>query len=127
MAERDVRQAQIFAWTQRAFSEAQAISLPQRALRLLEEAVEAFQSVGGDPAMAHRLVDYVFSRPIGVLHQELGGVSVCVLALAAAAGLSADVEEHREVQRVLSKPISEFTQRNAAKNAAGLLMPATDE
>lgn len=35
-----------------------------------------------------------------------------VLALAAAAGLSADEEECREVQRVLNKPVSEFTARN---------------
>ena len=75
--------------------------------------------------MAHRLVDYVFSRPVGVLHQELGGVGVCILALAAAAGLSADEEERREVERVLAKPLDHFRQRNAAKNAAGFLAVAT--
>jgi len=47
---------------------------------------------------------------------------VCVLALAAAAGLSADEEECREMHRVLSKPLGEFTERNASKNAAGFLI-----
>lgn len=37
------------------------------------------------------------------------------LALAAASGLSADVEECHEIHRVLSKSVEEFTRRNAAK------------
>jgi hypothetical protein len=44
---------------------------------------------------------------------------VTVLLLAAAAGVSADEEEAREIHRVLSKPLREFSERNANKNAAG--------
>lgn len=120
--ERDTRQAKIFAWSKVAFGVEQSTSLPQRGVRLLEEAIEAFQAAGGDPGIAHKLVDFVFARPVGALHQELGGVGVCLLALAAAAGLSADEEERRELARVLAKPIDEFTRRNAAKNAAGFLV-----
>jgi|SRR5277367_1761673 len=120
--ERDGRQAQICAWATAAFSAEEATSLPQRGIRLLEEAVEAFQACGGIEEAAHRLVGFVFSRPPGEIGQELGGVGVTVLALAAAAGLSADVEERREVERILSKPIEEFTKRNEAKNAAGFLL-----
>lgn len=122
MKTRDQRQAAIFAWAKAAFSEEETTSLPQRGLRLLEEAVEAFQACGGDEETAARLVKYVFGRPPGDLGQELGGVGVTTLALAAAAGVSADEQEQREVARVLSKPISEFTQRNQAKNAAGFLL-----
>lgn len=125
--DRCARQDRIYAWAQQAFTVEQATSLPQRGLRLLEEAIEAFQAVKGDQQQAHQLVDYVFSRPAGVLHQELGGVSVTLLALTAAAGLCADEEEAREVTRVLAKPIEEFTRRNAAKNEAGFLAsPAAD-
>jgi NTP pyrophosphatase (non-canonical NTP hydrolase) len=116
---RDQRQATIASWAERAFSREEATSIPQRGLRLLEEAIEAFQACGGDEAIAHKLVSHVFGRPAGSVGQELGGVAVTVLALAAAAGLSADEEECREVHRVLSKPLGEFTQRNASKNAAG--------
>ena len=73
--------------------------------------------------MAHKLVTFVFARPAGTVGQELGGVAVTVLALAAAAGLSADEEEAREVHRVLSKPLREFSERNANKNAAGFKIP----
>lgn len=123
-APRDARQAQIAAWTREAFGVEQATSLPQRAVRLLEEALEAYQAAGGDPGMARKLVDFVFARPVGALRQELGGVGVCALALAAAAGLSADDEERREVERVLAKPVEHFRQRNAAKNEAGFLAVA---
>lgn len=120
-SKRDRRQADIFAWAKAAFAVEQATSLPQRGVRLLEEAIEAFQAVGGDPEMAHDLIDYVFGRPAGELRQELGGVGVCILALAAAAGISADEAERFEVERVLSKPLDHFRQRNAMKNAAGFL------
>jgi hypothetical protein len=42
-----------------------------------------------------------------------------LLALAAAAGLSADEAEVDEMLRVLNKPLEHFTARNEAKNAAG--------
>jgi hypothetical protein len=110
------------SWAEQAFGHDQASSLPQRGVRLLEEAIEAFQACGGDEAMAHKLVTFVFARPPGTVGQELGGVAVTTLLLAAAAGLSADNEECREMDRVLSKPVKEFTERNANKNAAGFLV-----
>jgi NTP pyrophosphatase (non-canonical NTP hydrolase) len=119
---RDVRQAKIAFWAEQAFGRDQATSLPQRGIRLLEEAIEAFQACGGTEAKAHELVTFVFGRDPGKIGQELGGVAVTTLALAAAAGLSADEEECREIRRVLSKPIAEFTERNARKNAAGFLV-----
>ena len=116
---RDQRQEMVASWAEQAFGRDQATSIPQRGLRLLEEAIEAFQACGGDEEMAKKLVAFVFARPPGTIGQELGGVAVTTLALAAAAGLSADEEECREIHRVLSKPVREFTERNANKNAAG--------
>jgi len=124
--DRDARQARIAHWTAQAFGQEQATSLPQRGLRLLEEAIEAFQACGGDEAIAHKLITYVFERPVGDIGQELGGVAVTTLALAAAAGLSADGEECREVDRVLAKPLQEFKARNASKVAAGFLISSKD-
>lgn len=116
---RDTRQQMLVSWAELAFGHAEATSVPQRGLRLLEEAIEAFQACGGDETMAHKLVAFVFARPAGTVGQELGGVAVTTLLLAAAANLSADEEECREIHRVLSKPLAEFTARNASKNAAG--------
>lgn len=119
---RDQRQRLVTHWAREAFGEAEATDLAQRGVRLLEEAIEAFQACGGDEVIALKLVSFVFARPAGTVGQELGGVAVTTLALAAAASLSADEEECREIARVLSKPIAEFSARNANKNAAGFKM-----
>ena len=117
--ERDERQKILREWAEKAFGAGQAASCAQRAVRLLEEAIELYQAAGCEPEMAHKLVDFVFSRPVGKVDQELGAVGVTALLFAEAAGLSADEVERTEMVRVLSKPIEVFTERNAAKNAAG--------
>lgn len=119
MTTRDERQTEAAVWCALAFGGGHASSVPQRGVRLLEEAIEAYQAAGGTEEMAQRLVSFVFSRPSGEISQEIGGVGVCLLALANAAGLSADYEEALEIARVLAKPASYFTARNEAKNAAG--------
>jgi hypothetical protein len=116
---RDSRQRKTAQWCAAAFGADHAASITQRGIRLAEEAIEAAQAAGCDPAMVHKLVDHVYSKPPGNLAQEIGGIGVTVLALAEAAGLSADSEEACEVSRVLSKPLSHFAARNKAKNDAG--------
>lgn len=113
---RDKRQQVVLDWTIRAFGHD---TLKQRALRMLEEAIELYQACGLESAQAHCLVDYVFGRPIGNIPQELGGLGVCVLALAERACLSADDCEMEEIERVLSKPIEHFQKRNQTKNDLG--------
>ena len=62
---------------------------------------------------------YVYDRDPGELTQEVGGVSVTLLALCAALGVSADGVESDEVRRIMSKPPEYWAARNAKKNAAG--------
>lgn len=124
---RDLRQKQVARWCQAAFGTTHTMSVEQRAIRLLEEAIEAYQAAGGKLGMAYQLVDYVFERPKGELGQELGGVGVTLLALANAAGLSADEEEAREVARVLALDLDVVRKRNATKDAAGFTVPRGGE
>lgn len=116
---RDIRQQRTVEWCKNAFGADHQASIPQRGIRLAEEAIETAQAAGCDAMMLHRLVDHVYSRPVGDLQQELGGVGITLLALAAAAGLSADDCERRELERIQAKPYSHFRARNAEKNAAG--------
>lgn len=116
---RSKRQAAINRWAIKCFGVAEALSLPQRGLRLAEEAIELAQAVGTDPTKLHVLIDYVYARPPGTIEQELGGVGVTVLALAAAAGVSANDCEIAETRRVLAKDPVHFAQRNTEKNLAG--------
>lgn len=116
---RDARQAKAAAWCAAAFGVEHQSSIPQRGLRMLEEAIEAYQACGCPEDQAHKLVSYVFSRPVGDLSQELGGIGLTVLALAAAAKLNADDAEKKELDRVLAKPLEWFAARNKVKNDAG--------
>jgi hypothetical protein len=116
---RDDRQDAVHAWCTAAFGDDHAKSIKQRGVRLAEEAIEAAQAAGVSPQMLHRLVDHIYAKEPGELRQEIGGVGVTLLALAEAAEVSADHEEQREFNRVLSKPLSFFAARNEAKNAAG--------
>lgn len=118
---RQLRQETLFTWARAAFGEDEAASPRQRAIRLLEEAIEAYQAVDGDRLQALDLVNFVFTRPKGEIAQELGGVAVCVLLLAEATSCDADKCEQLEIERIFSKPIAHYTARNAAKNAAGFL------
>jgi NTP pyrophosphatase (non-canonical NTP hydrolase) len=120
---RDRRQAETHAWCVAAFGDHDARSIPQRGLRLMEEAIETAQACGCDPAMLHRLIDHVYAKPVDELHKELGGLGVTLLGLAEAAGMSADEAERREIARVMGKPLSHFAARNAAKTAAGFHVP----
>src|SRR6185312_5264384 len=54
----------------------------QRSFRFLEEALELAQAVGTTREEALKLVDYVYSRPIGQVGQEIGGVMVTLAGVA---------------------------------------------
>lgn len=116
---RNERQRTVSEWCAAAFGNDHAYSIQQRGIRMLEEAIEAYQACGCQADMAHRLVNYIFAKEPGNLKQELGGVGVTVLALAAAAVVSADEAERDEVARILAKPLEHFHARNEVKNAAG--------
>jgi len=110
----------VWDWILNTFGAEEATHVPQRGLRLVEEALEAGQAAGVTKSDALKVLDYVYSRPVGDLSQELGGVEVSMLGLAAAAGINAELAAQREVTRVLSKPKAYFRARNKAKNDAGL-------
>lgn len=118
---RHLRQDMVAYWCELCFGKEQTYSVAQRGLRLMEEAIEAAQAAECDKAQLHALIDYVYARPVGNLHQELGGVGVTLLALANASGLYAEWCEDAEVARIMSMSPLKFANRNAEKNAAGFM------
>lgn len=86
----------------------------ERQHRFLEEALELVQATGCSASEAHQLVDYVFGRPIGEPHQEVGGVMVTLAALCTAAGLKMDRAGDDELARCWSK-IDKIRLKHAAK------------
>jgi hypothetical protein len=117
--ERMQRQMKVYEWVQLAFGPEHANSVKQRAVRFFEEAIELYQAAGGDLRMAHELLDFVFGRPVGILHKEIGAVGLTLLSVAAAAEYNAEAEERMEVERVMAIDPAIMAERNRQKNEAG--------
>lgn len=114
-------QATIGLWCEDMFGEQCAKDPKERGLRLLEEALEAAQAVNVSREDAHKLVDYVFGRPTGELPQEISGVLVTVLALAEAAGISAECSLVDEISRIHEPSFREkIRAKHNTKELAGI-------
>jgi hypothetical protein len=86
----------------------------ERNHRFLEEALELVQSCGTTQSEAQQLVDYVYSRPVGELAQEVGGVMVTLAGLCLAQGLDMNACGETELERVWTK-IEKIRAKQAAK------------
>jgi hypothetical protein len=91
----------------------------ERALRLLEEALELAQAEGISVSTAERTKDRVYARPPGEPAQEFGGVMVCAYGWAVAAGEDPDVLTEREIARIEAVPAEVTRAKHAAKAASG--------
>lgn len=116
---RETHQRLVVNWCIRCFGLEHTRNREQHAVRLLEEVLEACQSVRVSPEMAHKLIDYVYGRPVGQVYQELGGIGLTLLAFVDACDQSAAACEAQELMRVLKLPVEHFTTRDQDKNDAG--------
>lgn len=96
-------QSRIKDWLIACFGESIASDKEERSHRFLEEALELGQSVGLTKSEALELVEYVYNRPIGEKHQEVGGVMITLAAFCLAHNLDMQEEGERELKRVWTK------------------------
>jgi len=101
--------------------------LDERCDRFLEEAIELVQAAGCSRERAMEMLNKVYDRPEGELYQEIGGVSVTLLALTESVGMELDELEVMEIERIESKPPEVFRKRQAEKAALGLSIDLTKE
>ena len=97
----------------------------ERGRRFLEEAVELNQAMGVSHEDALRIVNHVYSRPVGKVEQEMGGVGITLLGLCGAMSLDFEALTERELDRVLALPADHFRKRNVLKAQAGIAMMPT--
>lgn len=93
-------QQRVWAWMGQAFKGQGGKDLYTRCCRFYEEATELVQANQLSREDAHKLVDYVYDRPVGQPHQELGGTMITLAALAAQQGNDMMEEGERELARV---------------------------
>lgn len=113
-------QGKVSDWVREAFGDVAASDTVERNHRFLEEALELVQSIGCTREDAHTLVDYVFDRPVGDPHQEVGGVLVTLMALCSANHINAGAAGNAELRRVWAK-IEQIRAKQAAKPNIGPL------
>lgn len=107
-------QTRVDEWIWHCFGEAIRGDKAERNHRFIEEALELVQAAGCTASEAHQLVDYVFSRPIGDVKQEVGGVMNTRAALCNIHDIDLDAAAETELRRVWTKS-DQIRAKQAAK------------
>jgi hypothetical protein len=105
-------------WTDMACGEESRRSKRERALRLVEEAIEFAQSVDVDVETVHAVAGHVYQRPKGDPGQEIAGVYVTMLAAACAVDVNAEDELAREILRIQQPDVIERVRRRQIEKRA---------
>jgi hypothetical protein len=118
-------EARISNWLQSVLGTEVRTNLRERASRIVEEAIELAQVEGVDKEQVQRIVERVYSRPVGVASQEIAGIQVCVLAYTDAADIDLAKVTNDEITRIEDPALIEkIRAKHAAKAAAGTAIPA---
>jgi hypothetical protein len=117
---RDNRQRVVLDWVERTFGSGPALDLHERAIRIIEEAVEIAQCEGVDADLLHEIIDHVYRRPAGEPWQEAGGVAVTLLAYCEARAISAERCEREEFARAVAAPRAKVREKQDFKALAGI-------
>lgn len=96
-------QARVGDWMLACFGDEIAADRIERNHRFLEEALELVQANGCDVDDARALVEYVYSRPVGELAQEVGGTMVTLAALCNTFNVDVNEASETELARVWTK------------------------
>lgn len=88
--------------------------------RFIEEALELTQATGYTADRAHALVDYVFSRPVGEVNQEVGGVMITLAGHCLAHGVDMHEAGETELARVWTM-VEQVRAKQAAKPTGSAL------
>lgn len=107
-------QTDVKEWTTNCFGTAIAEDKVERNFRFFEEATELVQATGMTKEQCLKLVDYVFDRPVGQFHQELGGVMVVLAALSNAYRCDMLLQGEVELNRCWNR-IDKIRAKQAAK------------
>jgi len=99
----------------------------ERAMRVLEEAVELAQAEGITHAQVIRQAAHVFARPAGEPAQEAAGVAVCLFGWCASRGHRLMDLATAEIERIEAKPLEQIRGSLARKSDADLVCLAEQQ
>lgn len=114
-------QRRVAAWVAEALGNDSAHDAAERALRTAEEAIELAQACDVPREALHRLVDYVFVRPVGDAMQEIGGTLLTLYSTAEALGVDADAAFEAELARIQRPEVMEKVRRRQSEKREALV------
>lgn len=112
--------ARVVDWETRVLGKTASEDRWERSMRLLEEALELAQVEKVSVAEVEFLVKRIYSRPVGELSNEAGGVMVCMVALAHAAHFNLMDVLSKEVDRIENLDPEAVRQKQRQKWDAGV-------
>lgn len=113
------RPKDFLAWATDTFGEIASDDM-ERTRRFIEEALELAHAMGLPARDVAKISDRVYSRPAGIIPQEIGQAQATLECLAENMNISADWEACLEFDRVRSIPKEQWQRRHAAKQAIGI-------
>jgi hypothetical protein len=116
-------QARVAPWMQECFGPEISADQTERNHRFLEEALELVQACGCSADEAHKLVDYVFARPVGEKSQEVGGVHVTLAALCLAQDIDSQAAAESELARIMQPEMVERIREKQKRKPAMSPLP----
>ncbi|MCZ7861910.1 hypothetical protein O9X98_11025 [Agrobacterium salinitolerans] len=96
-------QARVRPWLVACFTEDFDTEEHAREARFIEEAIELFQAKGRSFEELISVAKYVYSRPVGDVHQEVGGVMTTLAALCIVSKLDMHEAGEAELARIWTK------------------------
>lgn len=102
-------------------------SKEERCHRFLEEAVELCQAVGTTKEEALMLVDYVYDREVGQIHQEVGGVMVTLAIMAEAINVDLSAAALQELTRISAPEVQDKIRKKQASKPVSSPLPGPTE
>lgn len=107
-------ESKVADWMEACFGDEIPKDPVERNHRFLEEALELVQACGCSKDDAHKLVDYVYARPVGDKEQETGGVMITLAALANIYDIRLSTAAEKELERCWGN-IEKIRAKQAAK------------
>jgi len=93
-------QEAVMWWCEVCHGKERARNCTERSLRFTEESIELAQAAGLPKEKIYQLVEYVYSKPVGSLPQEVGGVMVTLAAMCSAFLVHMQEEGETELRRI---------------------------
>ncbi len=113
------RPRRMLEWAHSVFGEC-VLRRKERALRLLEEAMELAQAEDVDAGQASGLLARVWTRPAGDPVREFDQVAATLETYGALVGISVDEGAEREWRRVQTLDVADLRARHDAKTRQGV-------